>query len=149
MEYQEIRKIVELMDKHGLSEFELERDGNRITLKKRGEEPPVISTIPTAILPPVATGEPAAADPDADPDAEAPKIKSPMVGTFYRKPTPEDKDFVQVGDKVDEDTVVCIVEAMKVMNEIKAEIRGTIRKILVDDSTPVQYGEPLFVVTPV
>ncbi len=75
------------------------------------------------------------------------EIASPMVGTFYRAPTPDAGPYVSVGDEVNEDSVVCIVEAMKVMNEIKAELKGTVTKVLVEDGTPVQYGQPLFLVS--
>lgn len=160
MEFQEIKKIVELMDKHGLTEFELERDGNKITLKKGpdGSLGAVAPQGPFAALPPynpavppttapAAAPAPGGADP-ADEADDSVQIKSPMVGTLYHKPSPDSPPFVRVGDKIEEDTVVCIVEAMKVMNEIKAEIRGTIARILVDDSTPVEYGEPLFEIKP-
>ena len=76
------------------------------------------------------------------------EIPSPIVGTFYRKPAPEVEPFVQVGSEVSEETVVCVIEAMKVMNEIKAEVKGVIKKILIDDATPVQYGQTLFLVEP-
>ena len=76
------------------------------------------------------------------------EIPSPIVGTFYRRPSPDTDNFVQVGEEVSEETVVCIIEAMKVMNEVKAEVKGVIRKILVDDATPVQYGQSLFLVEP-
>lgn len=139
------------MDKHGLSSFELDREGNKISLKKpfAGDGAPAPAAAPAAAPPPPAA--PAAAPAEAPaPAAEPakPTINSPMVGTFYRRPSPEEKNFVSVGDTVDEDTVICIVEAMKVMNEIKAETSGTITKVLLEDGTPVQYGEPLFEIKP-
>ena len=104
-----------------------------------------------AVAPPPAAAAPAAPPASA---TESPlaatnekEIPSPMVGSFYRAPTPEAGPFVNVGDEVTEDTVVCIVEAMKVMNEIKAELKGTITKVLVEDGQPVQYGQPLFLVS--
>lgn len=134
------------MDKHGLSSFELDREGNKISLKK-----PFATDGAPAPAPAMAMAPPPAA-PAAEPAPVAepakPTINSPMVGTFYRRPAPEEKNFVSVGDTVDEETVICIVEAMKVMNEIKAEVRGTITKVLHEDGTPVQYGEPLFEITP-
>ena len=91
---------------------------------------------------------PAAAVPAEDEDDGLIEIPSPIVGTFYRKPAPDADSFVQVGSEVSEDTVVCVIEAMKVMNEIKAEVKGVIKKILIDDATPVQYGQTLFLVEP-
>jgi acetyl-CoA carboxylase biotin carboxyl carrier protein len=152
LDFKEIKQIVELMDKHGLSAFELDRDGNRLSLKKATADPGAAG----GTHPPQShhssarpAGPPATADesPGAD-EPEAPTIKSPMVGTFYRKPSPDAPAFVSVGDEVKEDTVICIVEAMKVMNEIKAEAVGKITRVLVDDASPVQYGEPLFEFAP-
>jgi acetyl-CoA carboxylase biotin carboxyl carrier protein len=93
-------------------------------------------------------GAPAAAPVVADADAGLIPIKSPMVGTFYRSPSPDSDVFVQIGQDVSPDSVVCIIEAMKVMNEIQSEVKGKIKKILVDNATPVQFGQPLFLVEP-
>ena len=153
LEYKEIKQIVELMDQHGLTEFELDRDGDKITLR-RGPAPGQYAAAPPqgpipqlqgpVIVPPsqTTTG-------DAEAPAETlPTINSPMVGSFYRRPAPDDGPFVKVGDVVDEDTVICIVEAMKVMNEVKAEMSGTITKVLVEDNVAVQFGEALFEIKP-
>ena len=154
MDLKEIKQIIELMDKHGLSSFELDREGNKISLKKpfAGDGAPAPVAAPAPAPPPAAAAPAQAPAPAPEPEAPAesskPTINSPMVGTFYRRPSPEEKNFVSVGDSVDEDTIICIVEAMKVMNEIKAETRGTITKVLLEDGTPVQYGEPLFEITP-
>ena len=156
MDIKDIRKIIEMMKQNELSEFELQDEGFRIAIKRRhGEEskvmvsPPPMAHAPHLGMPPAAVAPSAETQPGVAP-AEDPgeTIRSPMVGTFYRAPSPESDPFVSVGDEVTEDTVVCIVEAMKVMNEIKAEVRGTVRKILVENATPVQFGQPLFIVDP-
>ena len=138
-----------------LTEFSLEDNGFKLELK-RGSKEVIVAAAPAAQMmaapmaaAPVAVAAaaaPAAAAPAAEAEVEGAKIKSPIVGTFYSSPSPESPVFVKVGDKVTSDTVVCIVEAMKVMNEIKAEMSGTIKKVLVENGTPVQYGQPLFIV---
>ena len=154
MDLQQIEKIVELMKANELAEFEIEEEGLRLAIKRRGTSEPVVLA-PTPSLPAVATASAIPAAPAATPAPAAPaeekkylEIKSPMVGTFYRAPTPDADPFVSVGQHVSPDTVVCIIEAMKVMNEIKAEVKGTIRKVMVDNATPVQYGQVLFLVEP-
>ena len=156
MDIKEIKKIIELMKDNELSEFELAEEGFRINVKRKlGGDPqvvlsqashaPVMMPHAVAAQPAPAAAAPAAAAPKVD---ELPKniveIKSPMVGTFYRAASPEAEPFANVGKAIDEDSVVCIVEAMKVMNEIKAEVKGVIRKILVENATSVEFGQPLF-----
>lgn len=157
MDIKEIKRIIELMKENELSEFELAEEGFRITVKRKvgGGEPQVVMTSAPHSFPMAA---PAAAAPAAAPAAAAPapapapsnliEIKSPMVGTFYRAATPEAEPFVAMGKDIDHESVVCIIEAMKVMNEIKAETKGVIRKILVENATPVEFGQPLFLVEP-
>ena len=154
MDIKEIKRIVELMKKNDLTEFSMKDEDFELALKRGGEQQVVVAAAPVAapilVAPgaaPVATA-PAAAAPAADDDDGLIEIPSPIVGTFYRKPAPDADNFAQVGTEVSEDTVVCIIEAMKVMNEIKAEVSGVIVKVLVDDTTPVQYGQPLFLVEP-
>ena len=164
MEFEEIRQIVELMDEHDLSLFHLEREGINLKLKKGMDADEIQSLIraqqasfPQVVAAPApAVGAPAAAAPVASSqDGSVPpalganekEIASPMVGTFYRAPSPEAGVFVNVGDEVSDESVVCIIEAMKVMNEIKAETKGKVTKVLVEDGTPVQYGQPLFLVS--
>ena len=147
MDFKDIKSIVDLMKKNSLSEFEMENEGFKIKLRRASGEGK--SEEVQHYLPPVApapTEAPAAA-PAPEQPAE-PEIKSPMIGTFYRKPSPESESYVEVGDTVTADTVVCIVEAMKVMNEIKAEMSGVVTEILVEDSRPVEFGQPLFRVRP-
>lgn len=161
LDLKEIRQIVDLMAKNELSFFNLEHGTFKITLR-RGTDveaaKDLLSKMPMSapvaamaapVLQQAAVPSPIAAPAAAAPAAAAaeshgPTINSPMVGTFYRAASPSDPPFINVGDQVDENTVVCIIEAMKVMNEIKAEARGTIARILVDDAKPVQYGQPLF-----
>ena len=146
---------MKLMDEHGLSQFQYEKEDFNLKLKKGTdleEIQKLIASVPSGggqIAAPAPAPAPAAAIATA-PDGEASKgpsgevISSPMVGTFYRKPTPDDPDFVSVGDTISEGQTLCIIEAMKVMNEIKAERSGTIAQICVDDGTPVQFGDDLF-----
>ncbi len=146
MDLDEIKKIVELMDEHGLSQFKLEQDDTKLELKKGGYEVAAQAMPQYAPMPPQG-GAPAASAEPADPNAIPPgevEITSPMVGTFYTAPNPESDNFVKVGSTVEPASPVCIIEAMKVMNEIQAEISGEITKILVENGTAVQYGEPLF-----
>lgn len=150
MELKEIRKIVELMNEHGLTLFDMSKEGFHLKLRKgqdldalRGLLGSLPAAAPVAYAPApaaAAAAAPAAAAPASDGEA----ITSPMVGTFYRKPGPDSPAFVSVGDAVSEGQTLCIIEAMKVMNEIKAEKSGTITAILVDDATPVQFGDALF-----
>lgn len=145
MDLQEIRKIVELMNEHGLTHFDLSKKDFHLKLKKgpdMEELGALMASLPSAA--PVAAPVqhlPAAA---AAPAAEGAEITSPMVGTFYRKPAPDAPNFVEVGTAVSEGQTLCIIEAMKVMNEIKAERSGTICAIVATDANPVQYGDVLF-----
>ncbi len=161
MDIKEIRKIIELMKSNELTKFELEQEGFRISLKRgNGDDVKMVMPaagpmpMPVSVPAPVAasasapapTAAPAAAP--ADEDAGLIEIKSPIVGTFYRSGAPDQDPYVSVGKEVDKDSVVCIIEAMKVMNEIKADVRGVITKILVENATPVMFGQPLFKVKP-
>ncbi|MBW0000426.1 MAG: acetyl-CoA carboxylase biotin carboxyl carrier protein [Verrucomicrobia bacterium] len=145
MELKEIKAIIDLMKKNDLAVFKLEKEGFKLELEAQRPVAPIVTAAPS---PPAATVAPIAASPVPAPAAETRRefkeIVSPMVGTFYRAPSPESAPYVQVGQDVDEETVVCIIEAMKVMNEIKAEMRGVIAEVLVENGTPVQFGQPLF-----
>lgn len=160
MDLKDIKKIVELMNEHELSYFHLEQGEFNLKLKKGPDADSVaamLAAVPQVAAPapvaaaPVAAPAPAAA-PAASPAADAPAaadgeaFTSPMVGTFYRKPSPDAPYFCEVGDTVSEGQTLCIIEAMKVMNEIKAEKSGTITAIAVDDATPVQFGDTLFTI---
>ena len=151
MEIKDIKRIVELMKNNDLSEFSMKDEDFELAMKRGGDEPQVVYAAPAAAAPvaaPVGAAPVAAAPAAADEDDGLIEIPSPIVGTFYRKPAPDADNFAHVGMEVTEDTVVCIIEAMKVMNEIKAEVKGVIKKILVDDTMPVQYGQSLFLVEP-
>lgn len=149
MDFDEIKKIVDLMTENCLAELELERDGMRLTLKKG-----VCATNFNAVSAPVYALAPAApALPVAQPLEEPPgkkfsEVKAPFVGTFFRAPAPDAEPYVVSGQEVGPDTVLCIVEAMKVMNEIKSEMRGIIREVLAENAQAVQYGQPLFKIEP-
>ena len=152
MEIKEIKRIVELMKSNDLTEFSMKDEDFELELKRGGSEQPLVyASPPVAAAPvrvPVAAAPAAAPAASADEDDGLIEIPSPIVGTFYRRPAPDADNFAEVGTEVSDDSVVCIIEAMKVMNEIKAEVKGVIKKVLVDDATPVQYGQPLFLVEP-
>lgn len=148
MDFKDIKKIVELMDQHGLSQFTLEQDETKLELKKGGDIDMgaiqrFMASAPAAPAP-IGGPAPAPAEDSGALSAGVEEITSPMVGTFYSASDPAADPFVKVGDKVTADTPVCIVEAMKVMNEINADIAGEIVEVLVETGTAVQYGEPLF-----
>lgn len=145
MDLKEIKQVVELMKHFDLLEFEIEEKDLKLRLCREGKAVPLMAPAAPQPAPaspaaaPATTGTPAPAD---DPSVKL--IKSPMVGTFYRSPSPENPAFVDIQSKVNPDTVVCIIEAMKVMNEIHAEIEGTITEVLVENGQAVEYGQPLF-----
>ena len=150
MEFKQVKQIVDLMKRTGLTEFQLEEEGFKLRICRKSDE---IQTVYQAAThaPFPGSGLPAQAPAPSEPAPSAPSevdesklIKSPMVGTFYTAPSPDSPPFVQISDAVSEDTVVCIVEAMKVMNEIKAEAKGLIAEVLVENGDNVEYGQPLF-----
>jgi len=162
MDLKEIKAVIDLMTRNGLTEFELEKGDFKIKVK-RG---PTGEWITSAAPAPSAASQvhhhhaaPVAAIPVAAATVSAPavsvpaapaggQIVSPMVGTFYRSPSPDSPAYVEPGQEVNEDTVVCIIEAMKVMNEIKAEVRGVIVEVLAQNGKPVEFGKPLFSIRP-
>jgi acetyl-CoA carboxylase biotin carboxyl carrier protein len=142
VDLKDIKALIDLMKKNDLSVFEMEKDGFRIKLQKGlGDQPIVMSTAAPAVAngPAAAGAAPASAE-----SASTKDIVSPMVGTFFQAASPDAAPFVDVGTKVNEDTVVCIIEAMKVMNEIKAETSGVIAEVVAENSKPVQFGQVLF-----
>ena len=157
MDLKDIKAIIDLMRKNSLSEFELEKQDFKIKLKRGVTEPavPVEESLPMPYpAPALSPGNPgllalpgsaAASSPAA---AALLEIKSPMIGTFYRAPSPDAADYVEIGSEVNPDTVVCLIEAMKVMNEIKAEVKGVVTHILVENAKPVEFGQPLFRIRP-
>jgi acetyl-CoA carboxylase biotin carboxyl carrier protein len=153
VDLKDIKAIIDLMKKNSVSEFELEKQDFKIKLKRGGngggavyEEAPVVAYMPQPALTAGAAGSPAALP--AVPVSTDLEVKSPMIGTFYRSPSPESAAYVEVGTEVNPDTVVCIIEAMKVMNEIKAEVKGVVTQVLIDNAKPVEFGQPLFKVRP-
>ncbi|MCK5823846.1 MAG: acetyl-CoA carboxylase biotin carboxyl carrier protein [Ichthyobacteriaceae bacterium] len=158
MELKEIQNLIKFVAKSGASEVALEMDDIKITIKTLGEvaEHTIVQQMPMPgygqmpVAPAVAApvGEAAAAVPAEDEDSKYIAIKSPMIGTIYRKPTPEKPAFVKVGDEISAGDVVCIIEAMKLFNEIESEVSGRIVKVLVDDNSPIEYDQPLFLVDP-
>jgi acetyl-CoA carboxylase biotin carboxyl carrier protein len=144
----EIKSIIDLMKKHDLSVFEMEKEGFRLKLQRGASSPQAAIVAPAAAA---GAARPGSAGAEPPPPAAKPiesvpmkEILSPMVGTFYRAASPDAPAFVEVGKPVTEETVVCIIEAMKVMNEIKAETSGVIAEVLADNGKPVQFGQALF-----
>ncbi len=144
MDLKDIKAVIDLMKKNDLSVFEMEKDGFRLKLQKgAGEQTVFTQPAPAPAAAPAAASTPAPAA-AAEKSAALKDIVSPMVGTFYRAGSPETPAFVDVGKEVSEETVVCIIEAMKVMNEIKAETKGVIAEIVAENGKPVQFGQVLF-----
>jgi len=152
VDLKDIKAIIDLMKKNSVSEFEMEREGFKIRLKRNGGAVVQYDDAPQIVYAPQPVAAPAAAAPQLAAAAPAVssglEIKSPMIGTFYRSPSPESASYVEVGTEVGPDTVVCIIEAMKVMNEIKAEVKGVITEVLIDNAKPVEFGQPMFKVRP-
>ena len=153
MELKDIKAIIDLMKKNSITEFELEEKDSKLRLKRglNGTSPAAqsddpVQTISLPMVAPVLSATAVAAAPVAN-SGEI-DIKSPMIGTLYRSPSPESAAYVDVGTEVNTETVVCIIEAMKVMNEIKAEAKGVITQILVENGKPVEFGQPMFKVRP-
>jgi acetyl-CoA carboxylase biotin carboxyl carrier protein len=151
LDLKEIKELIALMKRNELSEFQLEQGDFKIKLKKGGEIQQIIAAPAAYAAPsPTAGTSPSSGSASAAPStseagaAPGKEIVSPMVGTFYASPSPESPLYVEVGQQVSEETVVCIIEAMKVMNEIKAEMKGTITEILAENGKPVQFGQALF-----
>ncbi len=154
VDLKDIKSIIDLMRKNAVTEFELEKQDFKIRLKRGAngggaatahEDTPLVAYAPPLAVPPPAPVPAAAPPPAASNELE---IKSPMIGTFYRAPSPESAPYVEVGTEVGPETVVCIIEAMKVMNEIKAEAKGVITQVMVENAKPVEFGQVLFKIRP-
>lgn len=153
METKEIQKLIDFISNSGLDEVNIETADLKLNIKRYSHVAPVVSAAPVAVAPPsVAAPAPVTTTPvESTPAPVASNlvtIKSPMIGTFYRAAGPDKPNFVEVGDEVSVGKVVCIIEAMKLFNEIESEVSGRIVKILVDDATPVEFDQPLFLVEP-
>lgn len=160
MDLKEIQNLIKFVAKSGASEVKLEMEDIKITIKTGPgkTETTIVQQVPASVVQ-APTAAPAGLEADS-PAGSVPatsakedtskfiEIKSPIIGTFYRKPAPDKPVFVEVGDVVNDDTIVCMVEAMKLFNEIEAEVRGKIIKVLVEEGTPVEFGQPLFLVDP-
>ena len=144
MDIRKIKKLIEMLQDSDLTEIEVQEGEESVRIVRGSAQPFEVKT--TSISP--ASVNVLSENNEVVANESGSPIKSPIVGTFYRKPAPDKPNFVSEGDSVGSDSVVCIVEAMKVMNEIKAEVSGTVSKILVEDGSPVQFGQPLFLVKP-
>jgi len=148
MNLDQIRQLIQFMNENGLSELEIEEEGTKVRLRKATAE-----TAPILVAAPTASASVPVSPPPTTVTVEPTQkkffsITSPIVGTFYRAPSPDANPFVEVGDVVEPETVVCIIEAMKVMNEIKAEVEGKVVEVLVGNNQAVEFGQPLFLVEP-
>src|SRR5262249_47709303 len=162
MDFKQIQELIKMVNKSNIGELTIEQKDFRVTIKQKEEQVTQVVAAPIQQVPvqAIAPQAPAASPPQqAAPPPEKPKaaetpttnlvtIKSPMIGTFYRRSAPDKPNLVDVGSEVTTGTVVCIIEAMKLFNEIESEVRGTIVKVLVDDASPVEYDQPLFLVEP-
>ncbi len=161
MDLNELKELIELIAEKGFAEFELERQGLRLRISRSSRQAGPAAQTPQVSLSPVAVSEAAATEPGSqliaaapaqsvassqtsEPNPELHIIKSPIVGTFYRAASPTSEPFVRIGDSVEYETVVCIIEAMKLMNEIHAEVTGEVAKIFVENGQAVEFGQPLF-----
>jgi len=154
VDIKDIKAIIDLMKKNSITEFELERQDSKIRLKRGPnggapavsyEEPalPGAGSVQASLPAQTPTGAPVPGSASGEIE-----IKSPMIGTFYRAPSPEAGSYVEIGTEINHESVVCIIEAMKVMNEIKAEVKGVVTQVLVENAKPVEFGQPLFKVRP-
>ncbi len=154
LDIEKIKELVALMQEADLSEVELEEEAGRVHLSRKGADPaPGLQSFGYHAMPSAGAAPPASTPAAAEPaqtgaDDGSVFVKSPMVGTFYRAPSPESPPYIEEGNKVKSDTVVCIIEAMKVMNEIQAECSGTVIEILVENGDAIEYGQPLMKVRP-
>ena len=158
METKEIQKLIDFIAQSGLDEVNIETTDLKIKVKRYGSAPVVVSSAPVVstlapVAAPVIASAPAGGETPAKPAEAAASnlitIKSPMIGTFYRASSPETPTFVSIGDEIKPGKVVCVIEAMKLFNEIESEISGKIVKVLVENATPVEFDQPLFLVEPV
>lgn len=161
MDLKEIQNLIKFVSKSGVNEVKLEAEDFKITIKTGANAPettivhqaPLAAAVPQAPVAAVPSPAPVAAAPTeaapaSDENSNLIEITSPIIGTFYRRPSPDKPNFVEVGDVIQADSVVCIIEAMKLFNEIEAEVSGKVVKVLVDESSPVEFGQPLFLVDP-
>ncbi len=150
MDLRKLKKLIDLVQESGIAELEITEGEEKVRIVKGGQIPSVAAPAPAMIASapsaPVAAAPAPAQIPAPEPMAEGHPVKSPMVGTFYRTPSPDSKPFVEVGQQVKEGQTICIIEAMKLMNEIECDKTGTVKAILVENGQPVEYGQPLFII---
>jgi acetyl-CoA carboxylase biotin carboxyl carrier protein len=153
VDLRKLKKLIDLVQESGIAELEITEGEEKVRIARGGaiSVTPLAAGAPPAAVPagsvvPPAAAAPAAAAPAAEPAAEGHVVKSPMVGTFYRSPSPDAKPFVEVGATVKAGETICVLEAMKLMNEIEADASGTIKAILVENGQPVEYGQALFII---
>ena len=151
MDIRKVKKLIELLEESAISEIEIKEGEESVRISRANSAP----VYPAAVAPPVATAAPAALAPapvatppaeDAASEADGTVIKSPMVGTYYASPAPGAPEFVKVGQSIKQGDTICIVEAMKILNQIESEVTGVVKKVLVEDGQPVEFGEPLMIV---
>nr|BAL53076.1 acetyl-CoA carboxylase biotin carboxyl carrier protein [uncultured Deinococcota bacterium] len=157
----ELKQILQALVEHGVNELTLETPDYKLTVRRGGEVPVAGLPVPVPSLAPAPAPEPAPPpappaqpqpQPKAEPQEDCPgcvEVRAPIVGTFYRAPAPDAPPYVKEGDRVEKGQVLCIIEAMKLMNEIESEVSGIVKKILVENGEPVEYGQPLFLIQPV
>ena len=147
MDLRKLKKLIDLVQESGIAELEITEGEEKVKIVKGGVVTVAAQPVAVAAAPAAAAAAPAAGAPAAEPEAgqEGHVVKAPMVGTFYRSPSPDAKVFVEVGQAVKEGDTICIIEAMKLMNEIEADASGTVKAILVENGQPVEYGQPLFI----
>ncbi len=149
-----VRKLVKIVDTTGITDLEIEEDGLRIKVAKKirnnqvNSQPQMVVQAESVSATAAVIGEKAPAEKGEEPTGNVHEINSPIVGTFYRAPAPDADPYVQVGDSVSPGTVLCVVEAMKLMNEIESDVSGKVVKILVENGNPVEYNQPLFFIEP-
>ena len=150
MDIRKVKKLIELLDESGIAEIEIIEGEESVRISRHSPHitsAPVAAPVAVAAAPVPATAAPVAAEaPDAEPEEEGYAVTTPMVGTYYSSASPGSPQFVQVGDRVSEGDILCIVEAMKMMNQIEADVAGTIKSIRVQNGDPVEYGQILFVI---
>lgn len=152
MDLRKIKTLIDLVQASGISEIEITEEGDHVRIVNRGSPAPAMASQTIVSVPPTALPQPAAPQIEASAPAQETKsptgtqVTSPMVGTFYRSPSPGADPFVEVGTKVKKGDTLCIIEAMKLLNEIEADVSGTIKEILVENAQPVEFGQPLFII---
>jgi acetyl-CoA carboxylase biotin carboxyl carrier protein len=144
MDIRKIKKLIELLDESGVAEIEIKEGEESVRISRYSQSPPVLPAAPAPAPIPAAPAE--AAQPAVPEEDPGHAVISPMVGTFYRAPSPGAKNFVESGQRVEVGTVLCIIEAMKILNQIEADRAGVVREILVENGQPVEYGQPLFII---